>query len=225
MEKKIKTICVDTLTAIQTNDYMAEKGKANHDKWRDFGQDIYNFVVALQDLGFTCVLVLGTPGTGKSFSMKQLPTQTNIWYNADKKNPTWKGGKEEYGTKQNPIAPYHVIPKSYSQIINHVKTAMSKNLIADNPIAFITGHTETYKEGHVTKYRLKTLGNMATNMNIEGLLEVVLYTDVRKEDGVTKYYFMTQNDGFNSGRSYEELFETELIPNDYQLVIDALSAY
>ena len=141
----IKSICVDTLTALQTNELMAEKGKATRDKWRDYGADIYHFMTQLQELGFFIVLVLGNPGTGKSTGMRTLPHQTNIWYNTDYKDPVWRGGRKEYGTKNNPIEPYHVVPKSYDEIIQHIKTGMEKGAIDPNPIAFVTGHLETYK--------------------------------------------------------------------------------
>ena len=32
---KIRTVCIDTLTGIQTELYMLDKKKANHDKWKD----------------------------------------------------------------------------------------------------------------------------------------------------------------------------------------------
>ena len=115
MNKKIQTICVDTINAIQNNQYMGMLNKntmVTRDKWKDFGVDIYSFMVAdLQRLGFEVVLILGREGTGKSFGIKNLEPETNIWFNTDKKNPTFKeiefGGKkvsarEHYGTKINP---------------------------------------------------------------------------------------------------------------------------
>ena len=56
--KKIETICVDTLTAIQVNSYMADKQKPGHDQWKDYGQEIYNFMSGLQERGFEIVLIL-----------------------------------------------------------------------------------------------------------------------------------------------------------------------
>ena len=48
---KVRSICVDTLTGIQTEEYMRDKKKAGHDKWRDYGQDIYTFIGDLQRPG------------------------------------------------------------------------------------------------------------------------------------------------------------------------------
>lgn len=61
----IKSICVDTLTAIQEKEYMKEEGSTSRDKWRDYGKGVYSFMLALQELGFTTALILGNPGTGE----------------------------------------------------------------------------------------------------------------------------------------------------------------
>lgn len=58
----IRSICVDTLTGIQNEEYMRERKKGSLDKWRDWGQDIYTFMGDLQQLGFELILVLGEPG-------------------------------------------------------------------------------------------------------------------------------------------------------------------
>jgi len=62
MSELIRSICVDTLTAIQNEEYMRDKKKPGHDQWRDFGADIYTFMGDIQNLGFEIVLILGEPG-------------------------------------------------------------------------------------------------------------------------------------------------------------------
>tara|TARA_R110000796_G_scaffold231853_6_gene349938 strand:+ start:1702 stop:2385 length:684 start_codon:yes stop_codon:yes gene_type:complete len=220
---KIRTICVDTLTGIQSELYMLDKKKANHDKWKDYGQDIWRLISWLQDKGFEIVLILGEPGTGKSSGMRTLHSKTNIWLNADNKNPVWTGGKAEYGKKFNPILPYHTIPKSYQDIREHVEEVEARGMFEEEKFAILTGHIEDYKSGVQTKMRLKTLGNMATNMQIEGKLETVLYSNVVKESGETKYVLETENSGLNTARSPMGAFEG-IIENDYQAVIDQLMA-
>lgn len=59
---KIRTICVDTLTGIQQEEYMSSLRKPGHDEWADFGKQIYSFMGELQALGFEVVLILGEPG-------------------------------------------------------------------------------------------------------------------------------------------------------------------
>jgi hypothetical protein len=221
---KIKSICVDTLTGIQTEEYMRDKKKPGHDKWKDYGQDIYSFIADLQKLGFELILILGEPGTGKSSGMRTLKHNTNIWYNADNKNPVWEGGKAEYGTKLLPRKPYHIIPQSYADIISHVKGGIDKGMFENERYAFITGHIETYKSGLDTMQRLKVLGNMATKMQLEGKLESVMYSKVERENDKTLYILETQNNGFNTARSHQNMFESK-IENDYNFIIEKHSQF
>lgn len=155
-----------------------------------------------------------------------LPSKTNIWYNTDNKNPVWVGGTKEYGKKRDPISPYHVIPKSYKEIIDHIKKGMESGMFDPNPIAFVTGHLETYKEGDEVRTRIKVLGNLATKFQIEGKQELVLYSKVLKTPGEAPQYVLeTVNDGFGTARSPMQLFDSERIPNDYKLIIDLLENY
>lgn len=220
----LRTICVDTLTQIQENQFMLDKTKPGHDKWKDYSQDIYAFMIALQTLGFELILIIGPPGVGKSSGMRTLKPKTNMWFNADNKNPVWKGGKEEYGKKFKPNAPYHFIPKSYKEIVDTIKAAIANNMFEEDRYAIITGHTENYKEGNDTRVRLKTLGNLANKMQIEGKLETVLYANVEMDGGSPKYILETQNNGFNTARSPQDLFEGK-IENDYQFIVESLMSY
>jgi len=224
MEKKIKTICIDTLTSIQEAEFMLDAKKPGHDKWKDYGQTIYAFAHQLQSMGFETILILGQPGTGKSSGMRTLEANTNIWYNADNKNPVWEGGRAEYGKKTSPKSPYHVIPKSYGDIIAHISGGQDKGMFVEEPVAFITGHVETYKEGQETKSRLKTLGNLANKMQIEGKLETVLYSTVEMDGDSPNYVLHTQNNGFNSARSPQGMLEGK-IENDYNLILERLTNY
>jgi hypothetical protein len=157
----------------------------------------------------------------KSSGMRTLPPKTNIWYNIDNKNPVWTGGKEEYGKKNAPIAPYHVIPYSYSDIINHIKGGLEKGMFEEERFAILTGHIENFKEGNDQRMRLKTLGQLNNKMQLEGKLETVLYSVVEKEGSDIKYLLETQNNGFNTARSPMGVFEGK-IPNDYGFVIEKL---
>lgn len=223
-KKKIKSICVDTLTGIQNEEYMRDRKRPGLDKWKDYGTDIYSFISDLQRLGFTIILVLGEPGTGKSTGMRTLESGTNIWYNADNKNPVWIGGNQEYGKKNAPKAPYHVIPTSYKDIIDHIEGGLKAGMFEDDRYAFITGHIENYKSGNETMQRLKVLGNLATKMQLEGKLETVLYSTIERDGASNKYLLETQNNGFNTARSPQELFEPK-IENDYKFILDKLSQF
>ncbi len=223
-QTKVRSIVVDTLTGIMNEQYMRSIKKPTHDKWADWGKGIWELQASLQDRGFECILILGEPGTGKSTGMRNLPSKTNIWFNADNKNPVWIGGKSEYGKKTNPKSPYHVIPKSYDDILSHIDLGLDKSIFEEERFAFLTGHTEAYKHGNDIRYRLKVLGNMSTKMQLEGKYETVLYSKVERDMGTNKYYLETQNDGYNTVRSPQGLFEPQ-IDNDYQFVIEKLMSY
>ena len=222
---KLRSICVDTLTAIQENQLAADQQKPGHDEWRDYGLSVFHFLTQLQDLGFELVLILGEPGTGKSSGMRTLLDGENIWYNADAKNPTWAGGRQIYG-KKNKLTHLHVIPKTYDDIIVHLKSAIDAGAFGDEKVAFITGHTETYKSGYETRVRLKTLGKLANKMQVEGKLEVVCYSRVEKDiaTGDVKFLLHTQNDGKNTARSNQGMLEG-IMENDYKLILDRMLEY
>lgn len=223
--KKIRTICIDTLTGIQNEEWMTNSKKPNHDTWMDYGKDIWKLISFLQDEGFEVVMILGEPGTGKSTGMRTLEPDTNIWINADNKNPVWTGGREQYGTKNNPRLPYHFIPKSYADVIGHIKEVGKRVGYEDRRFAILTGHTEDYKTGYENKKRLKVLGKVTTKMQLEGRLETVLYAEVRKGDGgKMEYVLTTENDGMNTARSPMNLFEP-VINNDYGFIIEKLLNY
>jgi len=220
----VKTITVDTLTAIQENEYMADKKKPGHDQWKDYGQSIFTFVNDLMKLGFEIIYILGEPGTGKSSGMRTLPHDSNVWFNADNKNPIWTGGKEEYGKKTNPRAPFHMIPTTYQEMLDHIKAGLDKGIFENERYAFVLGHIEAYKTGIETKERLKVLGKLASKMQLEGKAETVLYSRVEMEGGKRDYILETQSSGYNTARSPMDLFEGK-ISNDYNLVIEKLSSY
>ena len=218
---KVRTITIDTLTGIQNEIYMASIKKPNYDKWTDFGKSIWQLITKLQKFGFEIIMILGEPGTGKSTGMRNLPSKTNIWFNADNKNPVWEGGKTEYGKKSAPIEPYHMIPKTYKNVTDHIKEGIDKGMFEEERYAILTGHIEEYKTGSLNKKRLKVLGNLATKMQLEGKLETVMYAEVRKEGEETQYVLTTENDGFNTARSHMNMFEP-VIDNDYNFIIEKL---
>jgi hypothetical protein len=222
--KKIRSICIDTLTGIQNEEYMTNSRKPGHDQWLDYGKDIWKLISFLQEKKFNTIMILGEPATGKSTGMRNLPTRSNIWVNADMKDPSWLGGREEYGKLYSPILPYHLIPKSYDDIYRHINLVESKDLFEKEKFAILTGHIEDYKSGFDNKRRLKILGKIGTKMQLEGRLNNVFYTNVIREGNVNRYVLETQTDGTNTARSPMGLFEP-IIDNDYQFIIEKLMNY
>lgn len=227
-----KTICVDTINAIQNNQHMEilDKGTMmTRDKWKDYGVHIYNFLLDLQKLNFEIVLILGYEGSGKSFGIKALNPETNIWFHADDKKITYAGGKQAYfvdGDYSKPKPNYRV-PKDYDEIIKTLTNAKAKGLLDPNPIAFVMGHIEDYKTGDESemRQRLKVLGSMATKFNIEGKVTHCYYTHVIKKGDKIEYKLRTQTTGSNSGRSPEGMFDTIYIDNNFQTIVDAIEKY
>lgn len=218
---KIRTVCIDTLTGIMNEMYMTSSKKPTHDKWMDWGKGVWQLINSLQERGFEIVLILGEPGTGKSSGMRTLPPKTNIWYNADNKNPVWLGGKAEYGKKHNPKIPYHMIPKTYKDITTHIDEGLKHGMFEEERYAILTGHTEDYRTATEVKRRLKIIGNVATKMQLEAKLETVLYSKVQKDTEGIHYLLETQNSGFNTARSPQGIFEP-IIDNDYGFIIKEL---
>lgn len=221
---KVRTVCIDTLTGIQNEVYMTNSKKPGHDQWMDYGKDIWQLISFLQEKKFTTIMVLGEPGTGKSTGMRTLPSKTNVWINADKKDPVWEGGRAEYGKIYNPILPYHFIPNSYKDITDHINTLVSIDRLEEERFAILTGHVEDYKSGIDNKKRLKTLGKITSKMQLEGKLNNVFYANVIREGSTNKYVLETQTDGYNTARSPMGLFEP-IIDNDYNFIIEKLMSY
>lgn len=238
MSKKIRTICIDTLNSIQNNQYMSMLDKrtmVTRDKWKDFSVDIYAFMIDdLQRLGFEIVLILGYEGTGKSFGIKYLEPGTNIWYNADNKNPTFKNitfkekkwpAREVYGTKKKPSS-YMYIPKTFKEITKHIEFIKSKDMLDEMPVAFLIGHIDNYKaEDGEVRQKLKLLGNLAGKMNIEGSVENCIYTKIDIIGENVKYKLDTVNSGSNTARSLEDAFENRYIDNNFQIIYEAIVNY
>ena len=93
---------------------------------------------------------------------------------------------------------------------------------------FIFGHEENIGDVLNPKRKFKTIGKLLDSaISIEGLFTYVLFTKVIRdeESGKTMYMFETQNDGTTTAKTPMDCFKDELIPNDLQLIVDAINAY
>lgn len=218
---KIRSIVIDSGTCLLDEEYMTDKRKPTHDKWKDWAQVLWGFNNKLMEFGFESLLVIGPPGSGKSCGIRTLPSKSNIWFNADNKNPTWVGGRKEYGKKSAPIAPYHIVPKSYNEITEALKEGLERDMFEEERFAIITGHTENYNSGPNYRERLQVIGALSNKMFIEKKFESVFYSKVKMVEGKPTYLLETQNNGYNTARSFMGAFEPE-IENDYNFVINTL---
>lgn len=80
-------------------------------------------------------------------------------------------------------------------------------------------HTDITDNG---KIKAKTIGKLIDNaVALEGRFSTVLMTEV--DDG--KYYFRTQNSGYDTCKSPRGMFEDLRIPNDLQYVVDKANEF
>lgn len=62
-------------------------------------------------------------------------------------------------------------------------------------------------------------------IKVDGMFTTVLYTEVEVKDSKPSYYFLTQNNGKNSCKSPEGMFNEMRIPNDLNFVLNRIKEY
>lgn len=194
------------------------------------------------------VLVLGKPGTGKSYSMKSFnPDEVKI-LSVHKpilpfrgkyeivKTPTGRDIiKEMKNTKKKNIVVddfqyvlglpmmRRVSEKGWDKF-NEIQQPYADVLEAisdlpDDVIVYFTSHTDTDTDGNT---KIKTIGNALDKyIAVEGLFMIVLGTVVVNDN----YYFATQNSGNDTLKSPDGMFPSKWIPNDLKYVGDKIRNY
>lgn len=221
---------VDTLTSLQNDEYMGlldRKTMVVLDHWRDFSVNLYAFVQELKKLKCTIVLVLGSEGSGKSWGVKELNPNDTLWIHADDKPLPWVGASKVWNEEAGNL----YVPKGapafrdkYTEIENLIKE-MDKDKV--NPkqglIVFLLGHVATYEAPEkVIRERMKTLGNMAGKMNVEGAVVHCYYTYLEVMGEEIKYKLRTRNTGKNTGRSPGGMLPDLYIDNNFQIIVNAI---
>jgi len=225
----IESIVIDTQTGISKKDY-TDTARATHDKWKDWGVAHVNAANNLSKLGFITVGIAGLAGSGKTFGMKTLKPDTNIWFNADGKNPTWRDGVKQYGRINSPTK-FHVLQTTYKDILTFCKSLKSAKKLIETPVAFLLSHTENYKSVNekgedIIRKRIKTMGNLPNKLDLGETYENLLYTHIEAKEGeMPKYLLRTRSNGHDDCRTWEELFDTQYIPNDYELIKQKIINY
>lgn len=86
-------------------------------------------------------------------------------------------------------------------------------------IIYVLTHSDTNDQGET---KAKTIGRLLDDkICLEGMFSICLNTAI--EDG--QYFFETRNNGHNTTKSPEGMFETGKIPNDLSLVSTAILNY
>ncbi len=108
--------------------------------------------------------------------------------------------------------------------VNIHKIAESSRNARKDLECYFMWHPETLKDGSL---KMKSVGQMVdTYLTLEGLFSTILYTRVVKgTDDKIKYQFVTNNDGQFPGKSPVGMFKELYIPNDLQIVAQAINQY
>jgi len=111
------------------------------------------------------------------------------------------------------FAKFTEIGKHAWEIISHA------NALPDDVRVYILSHTEESDNGQI---KIKTIGKMLDEkITLEGMVTICLRTHVDGE----KYFFATQNNGSDTVKSPEGLFESRYIENDLAAVDAAITEY
>ena len=104
---------------------------------------------------------------------------------------------------------------------------MPKDLRDDLTVIFLTHSEDSTDINGNRKIKAKTIGKMIDNtLTLEGLFSIVLFGKVNKnDDGELEYGFETQNNGENTCKSPQGMFEDFFIPNNLQYVKDCIKKY
>ena len=100
--------------------------------------------------------------------------------------------------------------------------------LRDDLKVFYFTHPETVEDGgEIIGYKIKTAGKMIdSQIGLEGLLTVCLYTYVEEtKEGTCNYHFVTNRFRKYPAKSPEGMFNEIKVPNNLQLVADAIDEY
>tara|TARA_R100000544_G_scaffold33992_1_gene20643 strand:- start:8416 stop:9084 length:669 start_codon:yes stop_codon:yes gene_type:complete len=99
--------------------------------------------------------------------------------------------------------------------------------LRDDLVIFYFSHPETIEDsGEIIGYKIKTAGKLIDNqVLLEGLLTVCLYTDVEDTKDGANYSFLTNRYRKRPAKSPDGMFESIKVPNNLQLVKDAIVEY
>lgn len=194
--------------------------------------------------------ILGHSGSGKSHSLKTLDKSRTALIKIENKPLPFRGGHEFRGmTTDNTEEIKKRLPQIKSDIIviddfqylmanafmrrSHEKgfekfTDIGRDTwdilkiagnLAPNKRIYILSHTQESENGRTS---IKTIGKLLDDkITLEGMVTIVLKTIVA--DG--NYQFATKNNGSDTVKSPEGMFEQETIPNDLAAVDAAICDY
>jgi hypothetical protein len=100
--------------------------------------------------------------------------------------------------------------------------------LREDLIVFYFSHPDTIEDsGDIIGYKMKTSGKLIdSQINLEGLFTVVLYTHVEEnKDGTVEYGFVTNRFKKIPAKSPDGMFSEIKIPNNLQTVVNTINEY
>lgn len=99
--------------------------------------------------------------------------------------------------------------------------------LRDDLIIYYFTHSEPVFDGEdVVRYKIKTSGKaIDSQIVLEGLFTIVIYTYVETKGDKTTFQFLTNKLGKFPAKTPSEMFEDLKIPNDLQIVSDKIREY
>lgn len=111
------------------------------------------------------------------------------------------------------------------ETVEMIKTAKS---LRDDLIVFYFSHPDIIEDsGEIVGYKIKTSGKLIdSQINLEGLFTVVLYTNVEEnKDGSFEYSIITNRYKKKPAKSPDGMFEQIKVPNNLQEVVNKIKEY
>ena len=196
------------------------------------------------------VLILGYSGSGKTRSIKHMDPETTGVFLVEKPRLPFR---EKFKVKKNagyknimdalraPTMKSYVIDDSQYLLVNEffdkanekgyekfTQIALNfRNLIhyvnvgcPEGVIVYFLHHIQT--DDMTGRIKAKTIGKMLDEkLTVEGCFDVVLMTE-RNQDG---WWFRTHTAGNDPVKTPEDMFDSDLVPNDLALVDKAIRDY
>ena len=190
--------------------------------------------------------IVGNTGTGKSTAIKFLDSKETYIISVAKKELPFQGAEKLYNLDNRNYKEVDDV----NEIIRLLRTISEKathikNIVLDDA-NYLMGFNMVEKamekgyekwsliakdmvedSGEIIGYKIKTAGKLIDNQIVlEGLFTICLYTYVEeKKDDSTEYSFITNRYRKFPAKSPNGLFNEIKIPNNLQIVVDAINEY
>jgi len=118
--------------------------------------------------------------------------------------------------------------EKFTQMANNFYSVLKESMSMRNDLKVcVLAHSENIGDALNPSYKLKTLGKMIDNMiTVEGLFTYVLFTTLINEvEGGISHKFITQSDGTTTAKTPMGCFNSMLIDNDLQYVVEKIDEY